>query len=140
VRVKRPRGPTAIALLAAALTAGGCARDADSEQARVVTTRFLAAVGSGDGDVACEQLSPNTRAKLEEQEQRQCREAVTGLRLEPGSVARVDVYALNAFVELSSGEAAFLEDGEEGWRLSAVGCTPQKDKPKDLPYDCRLED
>jgi hypothetical protein len=100
----------------------------------------MAAVESGDGEVACAQLSPQTRGQLEEQEQRQCREAVTELRLEAGSVARVRVYALNAMVELSSGEAEFLEQGAQGWRLSAVGCEPQAGKPADRPYDCQLED
>jgi hypothetical protein len=46
---------------------------------------------------------------------------------------------LNAMVELSSGETAFLDQGEEGWRLSAIGCKPEGGKPADRPYDCELE-
>jgi hypothetical protein len=65
--------------------------------------------------------------------------AVTELELERGSVVRVHVYVLNAMVELSSGETAFLDEGEEGWRLSAVGCKPVGGKPADRPYDCELE-
>lgn len=127
-------------LLVAALTTSGCGQDGAADTARSVTDRFMAAVESGDGEVACAQLSPETRGQLEEQEQRQCREAVTELRLDAGSVARVRVYALNAMVELSSGEAEFLEQGEQGWRLSAVGCEPQAGMPADRPYDCQLED
>jgi hypothetical protein len=119
---------------------GGCGGGTDVAGVRAVSERFAAAVEAQDGDRACAQLSPQTRAQLEKQEQRQCREAITGVRLEAGSVTRVQVYVLNAMVELSNGEAEFLEQGQEGWRLSAVGCTPQKDKPRDHPYDCQVED
>jgi hypothetical protein len=64
---------------------------------------------------------------------------VTELELAGGSVVQAHVYVLNAMVELSSGEAAFLDQGEEGWRLSAIGCTPVGGKPADRPYDCELE-
>jgi hypothetical protein len=134
------RPPIAIYLLALSVAAGGCGTDADADTARTVTTRFLSAVGSGDGATACEQLSPNARAELEKEQQRECREAVTGLKVEPGSVVRgVQVYSLNALVDLSSGESAFLEKGSQGWRLDAVGCRPQKGKPSDVPYDCQLQ-
>ena len=135
----RARLGLTLSVLAIVATAAGCGRADDETTARAVTDRFLAAVESGDGEQACTQLSPDTRAELEKQEQRPCRDAVTELELEGGSVARVQVYVLNAMVELSSGEAAFLDEGEEGWRLSAVGCKPQGGKPADRPYDCELE-
>jgi hypothetical protein len=138
VRVLRARGLTVIVLLGCVI--GGCGGGTDVAGVRAVSERFAAAVEAQDGDRACAQLSPQTRAQLEKQEQRQCREAITGVRLEAGSVTRVQVYVLNAMVELSNGEAEFLEQGKEGWRLSAVGCTPQKGKPRDLPYDCQVED
>jgi hypothetical protein len=50
------RWPIAIALLAAAGGAGGCGQSADTDAARAVTGRFLAAVRSGDGTLACAQL------------------------------------------------------------------------------------
>ena len=130
------RACIAFALLA--VLVAGCGADRDT--ARAVTERFVAAAGGGDGDTACAQLTPDTRAALEEQDQRECRVAVTQLKLEPGDVSTVRVYVTNAVVELSSGEAAFLEKGAQGWRLSAVGCTPAKGRPKDEPYDCELED
>jgi hypothetical protein len=138
--VLRARGPAAIVLLAVAYGSAGCGGGANAAGVRAVAERFGAAVEAQDGERACSQLSPQTRAQLEKQEQRQCREAITGVRLEPGSVTRVQVYVLNAMVELSNGEAEFLEQGQEGWRLSAVGCTPQKGKPGDHPYDCQVED
>jgi gamma-glutamyltranspeptidase len=84
-------------------------------------------------------LSADTRAELEKQEQSTCREAVTGLKLDRGAVVRADVYVLSAIVELSNGQAAFLDQGQEGWRIAAVGCKPSA-KPADRPFDCELED
>jgi hypothetical protein len=132
----RAIGLTAALLLLVGLA--GCGRDGDRADVRAVTDRFFAAFESGDGEQACEQLSPDTRAELESQEQRDCRDAITELQLDGGSVTAVDVFVLNAIVELSSGETAFLSDGAEGWRLSAIGCQDEG-KPADRPYDCELE-
>ena len=140
MRAFRPHGLIAIVLLAVGCGSAGCGGAADVADVRAVSERFSAAVEAQDGERACAQLTSQARAQLEEQEQRQCREAITGVRLEPGSVTRVRVYVLNAMVELSNGEAQFLEQGQEGWRLSALGCTPQKGMPRDHPYDCQVED
>lgn len=127
-----------IAVLALLVGLAGCGREGARADARAVAERFFAAVESGDGDTACEQLSPDTRAELESQEQADCREAITKLQLEGGTVSSLDVFVMNAVVELSSGETAYLDDGAEGWRLSAIGCKPQE-KPVDRPADCELE-
>jgi hypothetical protein len=132
----RALGLTAAVILLVGLA--GCGRSGDREDVRAVADRFFAAVESGDGEQACAQLSPDTRAEVESREQRDCRDAITELQLEGGSVVAVDVFVLNAIVELSSGETAFLSDGAEGWRLSAIGCQSQG-KPSDRPYDCELE-
>jgi 2C-methyl-D-erythritol 2,4-cyclodiphosphate synthase len=126
-------------VLAVAAATAGCGRTDDEATAQAVTDQFLTAMESGDGEQACAQLSPDTRAELEKQEQRPCREAVTELELAGGSVVRTQVYVLSAMVQLSSGEAVFLDQGEEGWRLSAIGCKPEGSKPADRPYDCELE-
>jgi len=129
----------AIAVLAIALATGGCARDGDQDAVRSVADAFFAALGSGDGERACAQLSPDTRAELESQEQSTCSDAITGLGLDEGTVVSANVYVLNGMVELSNGEAAFLDQGEQGWRIAAVGCKPSA-KPVDRPFDCEVED
>jgi hypothetical protein len=134
------RGALTLLLLAAALGSGGCARDGDRAAVRTVAGTFFAALGSGDSARACDQLSPGTRAKLESQEQKDCRQAVTGLGLQGGMVADANVYVLNAIVELGNGDAVFLEQGREGWRIAAAGCSIKAGKPADHPYDCELED
>jgi hypothetical protein len=140
VRPMRVRVLPALVLIVALVGVAGCGRDDDRANVRAVTDRFFAAVEAGDGDLACQQLSPITRSELESQEQRPCREAVTRLGLEGGSVDRVQVYVRNAMVDLSTGDAAFLSQGDEGWRLSALGCTPEAGNPTDSPYDCELQD
>jgi hypothetical protein len=129
-----------ILVLALAVLASGCGRQDDRATVGEVTDTFFAAVGSGDGDKACDQLSPETRSALEQQEKSDCRDAVTKLDLSPGSVAHVDVDVVSAMVALSSGESAFLDQTNEGWRLSAVGCKPLGGERADGPYDCELED
>ena len=72
----------AIVLLALGCASTGCGGGTDVAEVRAVSERFAAAVEAQDGERACAHLSPQTRAQLEEQEQRQCREAITGVRLE----------------------------------------------------------
>jgi hypothetical protein len=128
-----------LAIGVAAVLLSGCGPEADRNTARAVTDHFFAALDSSNGDQACAQLSPNTRSELESQESKPCREAITGLGLEGAPVASVHVYMLNAIAELANGDAAFLENGSEGWRLSAVGCKASQ-KPNARPYDCDVED
>jgi hypothetical protein len=132
--------PITIVLVVLALVAGGCGRADDRATVGTVTDTFFSALGSGDSDKACEQLSPDTRTQLESEEKSDCRDAVTKLELEPGSVVKVEVDVQSAAVELSSGETAFLDQLQEGWRLSAVGCKPYSGARADGPYDCELED
>ena len=127
-----------LALVTAVVT-GGCGRDADRDAVRTVTDRFHAALEEGDGETACAQLSEDTRKELETQEQEACAEAITSLQVEGGALTRVQVYVTNAKADLASGESTYLSDTQEGWRISAVGCTPQEGKPADVPYDCELQ-
>ena len=117
----------------------GCGRSGDREQATTVAERFFTAVESGDGASACEQLSVDTREKLEQDEQKPCREAIGELDIEPGAPARVDVFLTSAQAELDNGDSAFLSRTREGWRLSAVGCRPGAGPPSEEPMDCELE-
>jgi len=129
----------AFVLMFAVLATAGCGRSDDRAEVRSVTEHFLAAFESGDGQAACADLSTDTRKELESQEQRDCREAVGELQLEPGATDRVEVYVTNAKVDLASGQSVFLSRTQEGWRLSAVGCEPEAGEPAEQPFDCELE-
>jgi hypothetical protein len=130
------RAPLLLILLALLAGTAGCGRGGDDTAVRTVTDRFFAAVDSDDGELACSQLSPETRSALEDQEKSACRDAITQLDLQSSPVEGVQVYERAAMVKLASGEAAFLDQGRKGWRLAAAGCTPVGDGP----YDCDLED
>jgi hypothetical protein len=121
------------------LLSAGCGRSDDRADVRSVTERFFAAVEAGDGEAACLELDADTRSQLESQEERDCREAVTELQLDGGAPTRVEVYVTNAKVDLAGGQSAFLGRTDDGWRLSAIGCEPQADKPADRPFDCEVE-
>ena len=133
------RATSLVVALAAAAALGGCARDADRDSVEAVTDRFFMALEAADGEKACAQLSTDTRSELESQEQKACTEAVTSLQVEGGALARVQVYVTNAKADLESGESAYLSQTQDGWRISAVGCTPEGGKPADRPYDCELQ-
>jgi hypothetical protein len=127
---------TALALAALCLAATGCARDDDRRAAGDVTERFLAAVEAQDGAAACAQLSEATADALARDEGEPCVEAAPQLDVAPSAVARVQVYAIGAKVELADGESAFLELTETGWRIAAAGCVPAG---AGQPYDCEVE-
>jgi hypothetical protein len=74
VRLVRTLVRLTMTVLILVVAAAGCGRTDDETTAQTVTDDFLAAVESGDGEQACAQLSPDTRAGLEKQEQRPCRE------------------------------------------------------------------
>ena len=48
-----------------------------------------------------------------------------------GQVRRVEVYGKDAVVHLEK-DTVFLARFDDGWRVTAAGCTPNGDRP----YDC----
>jgi hypothetical protein len=128
-----------IGALVAAIAVGGCGGAGDRGDARAVVQRFYAAVDRHDGAAACAQLSASTAQALADERGRPCRSAVTGLDLQGGAVARVQVYITSAQVDLHGGETAFLDRGAGGWRISAVGCRPDQGPPSDTPMDCEAQ-
>ena len=118
---------------------GGCGTSDDRDQARAAVERFYDAVRSDDGEAACEELGDALLAQVESQTQQSCRDVITRFDYEDGGVARVEVYITNAKVDLSSGESAFLSREADGWKLSAIGCKPEKGKPADRPFECEVE-
>jgi hypothetical protein len=119
-----------------ALLAAGCGTSDSRRDARAVVERFGSAVERKDGRAACEELSEDAASQLEKSEGEPCEKAVLTLKLSPGAPTRVEVYVTSAEVVRAGGEAAFLDQTPEGWRISAAGCKPQG---PDMPYDCELE-
>lgn len=131
--------PAAILALGAclAVAAAGCGASDRKSEAEAVAERFHAAIAEEDGGAACAELSEEAASRLEQQEGKPCDEAVLGLELpRDGTAAETGVYVTSAFVDLVEGGTTFLDEGADGWEVSAAGCTPTA---PNLPYDCELE-
>jgi hypothetical protein len=111
---------------------------ADREHdAAAVATRFHAALDARDGEAACSELNPETASKLEQQEKQPCEDAVLTLELPTGgTIADARVYVTTASAQRAEGGTDFLDEGPDGWRISAAGCEPTAPSQ---PYDCELE-
>jgi len=133
IRPIRLWGVLAVAVLAG--LAGGCGTDPSSAHARRAVQTFYAALERHDGAGACEELSDDTRSSLETSEKKPCDQAVFSLGLSPSSIAAVHVYVTSAEATLTRGEAVFLDQTPQGWKISAIGCKPQHERP----YDCELQ-
>ena len=126
-----------LAALLIALPLAACGTGARERDAAAVAERFHAALESGDGRAACHELSEETVSKLEQQEGKPCAKAILGMKLPTGGTATVKrVEITSAYVRLDRGSADFLDEGPDGWRISAAGCKPS---PSDQPYECEVE-
>jgi hypothetical protein len=120
-----------------ALGSVGCGVSDRESDATAVAERFHAALEQRDGEGACAELSEETASKLEQQEEMPCESAVLELELpRGGTTAETGVYVMSAFVDLLEGGTTFLDEGADGWKVSASGCTPTA---PNLLYDCELE-
>ena len=127
----------ALAVLIGCLALAGCGASDRAPEAARVAESFYAALDQGDGEAACDMLAPQTQSKLERQERAPCETAILDLDLPRGaSAAETSVYVTSASVSLAEGGRTFLDEYEEGWRVSAAGCTSTA---PDLPYECELE-
>jgi hypothetical protein len=101
-----------------------------------VSDAFHAALKARNGRAACAELNRNTAATLELEAQRPCPQAVLELDLSAGARASAaEVYMTSGYADLPGADVAFLDDGPDGWKVSAAGCSPG---PPGHPYDCKL--
>jgi hypothetical protein len=124
--------PAACALLALTGCAGqGSAEDRPAAEAAEHFTQDVKA----DPAAACGLLAPQTRVKLED-EQGPCARSLPQSKVpqDAGSVREVKVYGKDAVAYLER-DTVFLARFDDGWRVTAAGCTPNGDRP----YDCDVE-
>jgi len=120
-----------------ALLLSGCATGGREDDAAAVVESFHTALDQDDGTAACGELAEETAAKLEREEEKPCERAILELELpRGGSVAYRRVEVRSAVMRLAGGGSDFLDEGPDGWRISAAGCEPTTPK---RPYDCELE-
>jgi hypothetical protein len=119
------------------LALAGCGTGERADDAAAVAERFHASLESGDGQAACDELSEEAASKLEQQEKRPCEEAILELELpKGGTVAVRRVEMRSAYAGLAEGSADFLDEGPQGWKISAAGC---REVTPEHPYECELE-
>jgi hypothetical protein len=118
------------------LLSAGCGRSDDERVTSAVTARFLRAIETHNGALACAQLSQGAIDSLEHEEGKSCAKAAPDLDISASRVTRAEVFGTGAKVDLADGQSAFLELTRHGWRLSAAGCRPQ---PDDHPFICEVE-
>ena len=127
-----------LAALLVALPLTACGTGDRERDAAAVSETFHAALEQGDGQKACDQLSEEAASKLEQQENKPCEEAILTLELPKGGTAAVRrVEVTSAYIGLAEGTADFLDEGPEGWKISAAGCEPSA--ASDVPYECEVE-
>ncbi len=130
-----PRVTVSACLLA--LVLAGCGTGNRGEDAAAVAESFHAALQQDDGRAACDELAEETASKLEQDEGTPCDEAILALELPKGGrVVYRRVEMGNAETRLEEGSSDFLDEGPDGWKVSAAGCEPTT---LERPYECELE-
>jgi len=128
-----------IGLALGTLVLAGCGQDANRDDVRAVTTRFYSALTTHQGSTACAQLRSETIKQLEQDEKATCAKAIGEVGLTPSRIARVEVFEIEAKVDLANGASAFLEQTAGGWKISALGCRPTEGDPTEQPLGCAVE-
>jgi hypothetical protein len=124
-----------IVLVAVSLAAGGCgSQAADSVSNRA--DHFYAAIKAEDAASACDDLAPEAREALEEQEGKPCDDVILDQSL-PDAVQHgtSKVYGSMAQVVYQD-ETVFLSRYDGRWLVTAVGCPPVSD---DRPHECTIK-
>jgi hypothetical protein len=125
-----------------ALVLGACGSP-ESAWAAEATSRFVRLV-TDDPAAACELLAPRTKEKVEEEGEGDCAKGLESAGLpeaasaaDDGGRAMTDVAGNTARVGVS-GQSVFLSLFEDGWRVTAAGCTRASYDPA-VPYDCLVK-
>lgn len=131
-----PRRRLQSVLLIAAVTAlAGCA-SAEVSEAEQTVRSFQQALRSDPGE-ACALLAPASRQEVQDAAQSDCATALQDAGLpDSGAVRAIDIAGHSARVVLDT-DTVFLALFDDGWRITAAGCTPAADDA--LPYDCTVK-
>ena len=130
--------PAAVAVILLALACSQPAVELSGRErdARAVVGRSRRRSAERDGTAACAELSAETSSELEQDEGKPCRRAILGLGLPGGTRSeRRGDRDLGRRVAAEGG-TLFLDQGPDGWEISAAGCRPSA---PDQPFECELE-
>lgn len=118
------------------LVLAGCGADLQKQEAAATADRFAADV-TADPAGACALLAPRTLRSVE-QDGEPCVQALPEVDLpNPGGHATVSVAGHSALVRYAR-ETVFLSLFDDGWRVTAAGCS-RASSDSAVPYDCMVE-
>ena len=119
----------------ATLLVAGCGAQVEREEAGAAADAFAADVGADPG-AACALLAPRTLKSLED-DGLPCTQALPAADLPTsGEHTAVMVAGHSAQVRYPD-ETVFLALFDDGWRVTAAGCTRTSPDPA-VPYDCTV--
>jgi hypothetical protein len=124
-------GSVCVLMLGLGLT--GCG-DSEDSAVEAVARDLLEATSTGDGQAACESLSPHTQDELEQSSGKPCERAILEESVgHGGTVREAQVFETMAQVRFDD-ETVFLSRFDSGWLVVATACTPRPEGP----YDCSV--
>lgn len=128
------RSLTAAVVLVVLVSLSGCSSGND-KAARRAAENLHASLRAGDGAAACDVLSDEVQKEIAQSQGTSCESAV----MEPdipdsGRILDVKVYGTAAQVRYDE-DVVFLGEFEDGWKVTAAGCSRQAG----APYDCELQ-
>jgi ketosteroid isomerase-like protein len=113
---------------------GGCGVTPGTDAVIRIADSWTAAVRAKDAGTLCRLLTP-AAVQATEAGGESCPQAIGGLDFPGGGqVGAVQVWSDRAEVS-TGGDTVFLTKLTGGWRVSAAGCTAQRDQP----YDCDVK-
>jgi hypothetical protein len=111
----------------------GCGHSQDSA-VEAVARSLLAATSRGDGQAACDVLSPHTRTELEQSRGKPCERGILQETIGRGSTVR-DAHVFDTMAQVRfDDETVFLSRFGSGWLVVATACTRRPAGP----YDCSV--
>lgn len=134
----RPPRPWGLVLVVPLVLVAGCGGPRADDAAAVA--RDFVATASSDAGHACALLAPATVQELEQTADARCDEALPEEGVSPvHTVTGVEVAGQSAQVSFGR-HVVFLARFDNGWRVTAAGCTKDAADPTDheKPYDCDI--
>lgn len=105
----------------------------EADQARETALDFYERLAQQPAS-ACDLLAPGTLEELESTSG-PCDRSLPDSEIPAAAAVRhVDVYGKHALVQLDA-DVAFLANFDDGWRVTAAGCTPRSERP----YECSVK-
>src|SRR5689334_14758316 len=121
------RALTGVGCVALLLVLAGCANGSSEQEAASAAARFLTATSRGDGQTACDLLTPLVRQNLVTSQGQPCPQSLPMDQLR-GTVGQAEVWSDWARVSTNQG-TVFLTQFDNGWLVSAAGCRANGDAP-----------